>query len=132
MFNSNISLKALVKRIMPDFGYDVPDNSTLRPASTVMVAPAPESYYQPKVTKHNDVLMRLRCTVTNLHNLYRSLKYVSKCEFLETVRNGDQCEITLRVGQVNCAREIVNEVKTLTGKPVLSEITTSASKILMS
>lgn len=78
--------------------------------------------------------VRLKCTVTtDLRSLYQAIEYVSyePCKLIETVRHGENCEMTLKIGDISVIRKVCGVLKDLTGCKVEGEINTPTTKIML-
>ena len=59
-----------------------------------------------------------------------SEKY-ENCKFVETVRRGENCELTIKTDDFSVTRQVGGVIKDLTGCPVTGVINTPATRILL-
>lgn len=136
-FQGFINLKSLVKSFVADPAAvaAVNQNETLAaPRLPLARANVPERTADFKVKPKRGIQVRLKCTVkTDMQNLYRAIKYASyeNCEFVETVRRGENCELTIKTDDFSVTRQVGGVIKDLTGCPVTGVINTPATRILL-
>lgn len=136
-FQGFINFKSLVKSFVSDPAAvaAVKENEVLAvPRLPLAKAQTTGNTADGKVKSKRGIQVRLKCTVkTNVQNLYRAIKYASyeNCEFVETVRRGEKCELTIKTGDFSVTRQVCGVIKDLTGCPVTGEINTPTTRIVL-
>ena len=136
-FHGFINLKSLVKSFVADPAAVAAVNqheALAAPRLPLTRASMPERTADFKVKPNRGIQVFLKCTVkTDMQNLYRAIKYASyeNCEFVETVRRGENCELTIKTDDFSVTRQVGGVIKDLTGCPVTGVINTPTTRILL-